>query len=128
LRLAGEQCFVNRRYFLAAAAEAMRRILVGNARRKHRIKHGRNQVRQDIEPELIEDPAQDHDILSLDAALTKFATLHPVQSRLVELRFFAALTGDEATDTLGISPSTADRHWVFARTWLRREIEPGDRN
>ena len=133
LRLVGEQGFVNRRYFFAAAAEAMRRILVENARRKHRIKHGGNQIRQDIEPELIEDPAQEHDtlaldILALDAALTKFAALHPIQSRLVELRFFAGLTGDEAADTLGISPSTADRHWVFARAWLRREIEPSDRN
>jgi len=106
----------------------MRRILVENARRKQRIKHGGNQIRQDIKPELIKDPPQDHDILALDAALTKFAAQHPIQSRWVELRFFAGLTGDEAADTLGISPSTADRHWVFARAWLRREIEPSDRN
>jgi RNA polymerase sigma factor (TIGR02999 family) len=123
LRLVGEQGFANRRHFFAAAAEAMRRILVENARRKARIKHGGGRRRQELHADLVAAPGLDEDVLALDAALVKFAAKHPMKSRLVELRFFAGMTGDEAAEILGISPSTADRDWVFARAWLSRELK-----
>ena len=125
LRLQCGQGFANGRHFFAAAAEAMRRILVENARRKARIKHGGGRRRHELQSDIVAAPAEDHDILALDAALLKLAAQHPIKSRLVELRYFAGLTGDEAAEVLGISPSTADRHWAFARAWLRREIETG---
>lgn len=126
LRLVGEQGFANRRHFFAAAAEAMRRILVENARRKARIKHGGGRRKEDLDPNSIAAPASDATILDLDSALRKLAEHHPLKARLVELRFFAGLTGDEAAEILGISPSTADRDWVFARAWLRREMGSGE--
>jgi RNA polymerase sigma factor (TIGR02999 family) len=128
LRLVDDPGFANRRHFFAAAAEAMRRILVENARRKARIKHGGGRRRQELHPDLIAAPAPDEQILALDAALAKLAQRDPVKARLVELRYFAGLTGEEAADALAISPSTADRHWVFARAWLRREMESGRAN
>jgi RNA polymerase sigma factor (TIGR02999 family) len=128
LRLAGKQGFANWRHFFAAAAEAMRRILVENARRKGRIRHGGVLHRQDLQEHLVVAPEQNQNILALDAALAKLAMQHPLKSRLVELRFFAGLSGDEAAHVLGISPSTADRDWAFARAWLRREMEQGGAN
>ena len=128
LRLVGperEAKFDNRGHFFAAAAEAMRRILVENARRKRRRKHGGDRRRQELHSDLAIAPAPDDELLALDEALVKLAAIDPLKSRLVELRYFASLTGDEAARVLGISPSTADRHWVFARAWLRREIEGG---
>jgi RNA polymerase sigma factor (TIGR02999 family) len=113
----------NRRHFFAAAAEAMRRILIESARRKRRLKHGGGRQRQDLPADLAEPPAPDEDVIALDAALTRFAQSHPVHARLVDLRYFAGLSGDEAAAVLGLSPSTADRHWVFARAWLRRELQ-----
>ena len=68
-------------------------------------------------------PIPDEELLALDAALTRLAERDPLKARLVELRYFAGLTGDEAAEILSISPSTADRHWVFARAWLRREVQ-----
>ncbi len=125
LRLVGDQSFDNRRHFFAAAAEAMRRILVENARHKSRIKHGGGRRREAFQPDLLEAPPEDENVLALDAALARLAEQHPAKARLVELRFFAGLTGDQAADILGMSPSTADRDWVFARAWLRREMESG---
>jgi RNA polymerase sigma factor (TIGR02999 family) len=116
----------SRRHFFAAAAEAMRRILIESARRKRRLKHGGGRQRQDLPADLAGPPAPGDDVIALDAALTRFAESHPVHARLVELRYFAGLTGDEAAGVLGISPSTADRHWVFARAWLRRELTRGE--
>jgi RNA polymerase sigma factor (TIGR02999 family) len=117
-----------RRHFFAAAAEAMRRILIESARRKRRLKHGGGKQRQELPADLAAVHAPDDDLIALDAALTRFAEKYPVQARLVELRYFAGLTGDEAADLLGISPSTADRHWVFARAWLRRELRRGEKS
>jgi RNA polymerase sigma factor (TIGR02999 family) len=126
LRLVGDQHFDNRRHFFAAAAEAMRRILVENARRKQRLKHGGDRQRQPLHADLVVCPEADEEILALDAALAKFAAADPLKARLVELRYFAGLTGDQAAEMLDISASTADRHWVFARAWLRREMESED--
>jgi RNA polymerase sigma factor (TIGR02999 family) len=125
LRLVDDPGFANRRHFLAAAAEAMRRILVENARRKARIKHGGGRRRQELHPDLVAAPLQDEELLALDAALAKLAEHDPVKARLVELRYFAGLTGDQAAELLDISPSTADRYWVYARAWLRREMDGG---
>jgi DNA-directed RNA polymerase specialized sigma24 family protein len=75
--------------------------------------------------DLVDDNASNADLLAIDAALAKLAELDPLKARLVELRFFAGLTGDQAAEVLGISPSSADRQWVFARAWLRRELGVG---
>jgi RNA polymerase sigma factor (TIGR02999 family) len=131
LRLVGDSGqatgFANRRHFFAAAAEAMRRILVESARRKRRLKHGGGRQREDLDPDLLCAVEPDEDVIALDGALTRFAEKHPVQARLVELRYFAGLTGHEAAALVGISPSTADRHWVFARAWLRRELQGNEK-
>lgn len=128
LRLVGDspkKRWEGRGYFFAAAAEAMRRILVENARRKKRIKHGGAIARVDVEPDLLGTEETADELLVLDAALEKLTQVDPVKGRLVELRYFAGLTSDQAAAILGISPSTADRHWVYARAWLRREVEGG---
>jgi RNA polymerase sigma factor (TIGR02999 family) len=112
--------------FFAAAATAMRRILIERARRKQRKIHGGGRQRQEFDAERIVMPAPNDDLLALDAALAKLAEQDPVKARLVELRFFAGLTGERAARILGISPKTADRYWVYARAWLRREMEGND--
>jgi RNA polymerase sigma factor (TIGR02999 family) len=112
----------NRRHFFAAAAEAMRRILVENARRKQTHKHGGDRQRQDLDADAIAAPQPDVDLVALDGALLRLAEHDPIKAKLVELRYFAGLTGDQAAEVLQISPSTADRHWVFTRAWLRREL------
>ncbi len=118
----------NRSHFFAAAATAMRRILIDRARQKQRVVHGGGRVREEIHPDIIAAPEPDEELLALDRALTKLAERDPLKARLVELRYFAGLTGDQAAQILGISPSSADRHWVFARAWLRREVQGGADN
>jgi len=115
--------FDGRGHFFAAAATAMRRILIERARRKKRIIHGGGRQRQKLHPDLVAAPAPDDDLLALGAALAKLAEHDPVKARLVELRYFAGLTGDQAAQVLGISPKTADRYWAYARAWIRREME-----
>ena len=125
LRLIGPnqgQKFAGRRHFFMAAAEAMRRIFVEAARRKSRRKHGAGRRRVELPQDQIAAAEQDEEVLALDAALGKLAERDPVKARLVELRYFAGLTADQAAEILEISPSAADRHWVFARAWLRREL------
>lgn len=111
----------NRRYFFAAAAQAMRRILVERVRRKRRLKHG-GTMKQQVYPVELAIPEPDRQLLQLDAALLRLAKIHPLKAQLVELRYFAGMTSDEAAVHLGISPATADRHWVFARAWLQRAM------
>jgi RNA polymerase sigma factor (TIGR02999 family) len=118
--------WANRGHFFAAAATAMRRILVERARRKRRIAHGGGRRRQDLYPDLVAAPAPEDDVLALDAALTTLAGRDPVKARLVQLRYFAGLTGGQAAEVLGISSKTADRYWVYARAWLRREMDRDD--
>jgi RNA polymerase sigma factor (TIGR02999 family) len=105
-------------HFFAAAAEAMRRILVEQARRKGRLKRGggRRRVPADLDALLVGDPAQD--VLALHEALDRLAAHDPLKAKLVEMRFFAGLTLEQAAECLGISPSTADRAWRYARAWL----------
>ena len=114
-----------RGHFFAAAAEAMRRILVDNARRKQAEKHGGGRQRLAFDAGALAAPVPDIDLLALDAALARLAGHDPLKARLVELRYFAGLTGDEAAAALGISASAADRLWVYTRAWLRRELGLG---
>jgi RNA polymerase sigma factor (TIGR02999 family) len=112
----------SRGHFFAAAAEAMRRILVEQARHKGRIKHGGARQRVDLDSAcaIVEPPSMD--LLALDEALTKLATNQPVKADLVKLRFFAGLTMPEAAAALDISLATAERHWTFARSWLYAQM------
>lgn len=112
----------SRRHFFAAAAEAMRRILVENARRKQSVKHGGGRQRQDVNAEALAAVEPNLDLLALDGALGRLAEQDPIKAKLVELRYFVGLTGEQAAAVLGMSPSSADRHWVFTRAWLRREL------
>jgi RNA polymerase sigma factor (sigma-70 family) len=115
--------FDSRGHFFAAAAEAMRRILVESARRKHRLKRGGNLARQPLEGDQIAAPDVDGDLLELDAALEKLQQKDARKAGLVKLRYFAGLTQKQAAEALGISVATADRDWSYARAWLRREME-----
>jgi RNA polymerase sigma factor (TIGR02999 family) len=127
LRLIGpadELRWDNRGHFFAAAAEAMRRILVDAARRKRRAKHGGDRHRAPLDALPVAPNPRD-DLVALDAALTRLATEDPQAARLVELRHFAGLTVPEVAQVLGISPRTADRVWAFARAWLHRELTGG---
>jgi RNA polymerase sigma factor (TIGR02999 family) len=114
-----------RGHFFAAAAEAMRRILVDNARHKKSLKGGGGGKRLDLGGIEVAAVAPAVDVLALDEALEKLGRDHPRQAELVKLRFFAGLTNDEAADALGVSPSTVDSDWAYARCWLR--VELGDR-
>jgi RNA polymerase sigma factor (TIGR02999 family) len=116
------QLWESRWHFFAAAAEAMRRILVDNARKRGRIKRGGDLNRVDLDKiELtVNDPPDE--LIALDEALVKLAEEHPEKAQLVNLRYFGGLTHEEAAQALGISSSTADRHWAYARAWLYRWI------
>lgn len=107
-----------RGHFFAAAAEAMRRILVEAARRKRRMKRGGDWRRIDLEEACPIIPPPHVDLIALDEALSRLAARDPMRADLVKLRFFAGLTMPEAARALGISLATAERHWVFVRTWL----------
>ncbi|MCI0458215.1 MAG: ECF-type sigma factor [Gemmataceae bacterium] len=113
----------SRGHFFAAAAEAMRRILVENARRKGRERHGGGRKRVDLLDEEVAVTPGDEQILMLDEALTRLANVRPQAAELVKLRFFSGLTVEQAAPVVGISTRTARRLWVFARAWLRREME-----
>jgi len=115
----------SRGHFFAAAAEAMRRILVDQARRKHSRKHGGELVRQDLDALEVALPEVPEDLVALDEALNKLAALDKTAADLVQLRFFAGLPLPEVAQLLGISPRTADRLWAYARAWLHQEIQGG---
>jgi RNA polymerase sigma factor (TIGR02999 family) len=117
-----QQRWDSRGHFFAAAAEAMRRILVERARQKGRLKHGGEFQRVDLPDEILIGNSTCEDVLALDAALTKLEATQPEKAQLVKLRFFAGLTIEQTAESLGISNSTADRHWTYARAWLFREI------
>ena len=122
LRLVGNQQFDGRGHFFAAAAEAIRRILVEQARRRQSARHGGQKQQQDLDPDRLAAPAPDEELLALHEALDRLSAEHPEKAELVKLRYFAGLTADEAATALGISPSTADRHWTYARAWLGRSL------
>lgn len=124
LRLVGDQghSWQGRGHFFAAAAEAMRRILIENARRKKRLKHGGDRQKVDFEQAEVTIAGPSDDILALDEALEKLGKADKVKAELVKLRFFAGLTNEQAAQVLGISHNTADRYWAYARSWLHLEI------
>ena len=114
----------SRGHFFAAAAEAMRRILVDAARRRQTYKHGGQARREEFDPDRIAAPVPDDELLALNEALDRLTAHDPQKAELVKLRYFAGLTSDQTAAALGISPSTADRWWVYARAWLGRAIAP----
>jgi RNA polymerase sigma factor (TIGR02999 family) len=126
LRLVGatpDQPWHNRGHFFAAAAEAMRRILVENARRKRRLKHGGGWARQRFEEAELQAPEPREDLLALDEALTQLAATDRAAADLVQLRYFGGLSIPDAAEILGISSRTADRLWAYARAWLYQHIK-----
>ncbi len=112
-------------HFFAAAAEAMRRILVDRARKKHSKKHGGDWDRQPLDEANVMAPEVGEDLVALDEALTQLAARDAEAAELVKLRFFAGLTSAEAAAALGISPRTADRAWTYARVFLLAELQQG---
>jgi RNA polymerase sigma factor (TIGR02999 family) len=126
VRLVGsgqDQSWNSRGHFFAAAAEAMRRILVDAARRKRSVKAGGALVRQDLEAVDIAVPEWPEDLIALDEALARLAAEDKAAADLVHLRFFAGLPIPEAAAVLGISPRTADRLWAYARAWLHQAVQ-----
>jgi len=117
---AGQRSFQDRGHFFAAAATAMRRILIDRARRKLSRKRGAGCERHALDG--LAAPEPDAGLVALDEALQSLTATDPLKARLVELRYFAGLTGEQAALVLGISPTTADRHWAYARAWLRAEV------
>ena len=118
----GERKWDGRAHFFAAAAEAMRRILIDNARRKQAEKHGGRRERTEFDAVDVAAEAPSEDLLALDEALTKLAAEDPIKADVVKLRYFAGLSEDEAAKVLGVSRSTAQRHWHYAKVWLFREL------
>ena len=116
----------SRGHFFAAAAEAMRRILVDQARHKRSRKGGGDRARQDLDGLEIALPEIPEDLVALDDALNKLAATDKTAADLVHLRFFAGLPVPEAAELLGISPRTADRLWAYARAWLHQEMQGGN--
>jgi RNA polymerase sigma factor (TIGR02999 family) len=116
------QRWESRGHFFVAAAEAMRRILVENARRKRAQKRGGRWVRQEFDDVNIAAPAPSEDLLALDEALVKLEANDPVKAQLVKLRYFAGLSEEDAARALGVSRATVQRHWRYAKAWLLDEL------
>jgi len=128
------QQFNGRGHFFAAAAEAMRRILVERARRRQRVRHGGGRQRVNLEQldaaqltlaegvEVADDVGRANDLLALDEALARLAAHEPQAADVVKLRYFAGLTAEQAADSLGISLRTANRHWAYAKAWLYQQL------
>ena len=125
LRLTGNesgQKWDSRGHFFAAAAEAMRRILVEQARRRQTAKHGGERQRVELNDSSLTAPMPDEELIALDDALEQFDKVDPDAAKLVRLRFFAGLNMSEAAEALGVSVRTAHAHWAYARSWLRRQM------
>jgi RNA polymerase sigma factor (TIGR02999 family) len=128
LRLVDVECaqhFNSKGHFFAACAEAMRRILVENARRKSRLKHGGARQQVDLDSDCLVSAAPSLDLLALDEALSRLAETEPAKAELVKLRFFAGMTMPEAAAALDVSLATAERYWTFAKSWLYAELADG---
>ncbi len=125
MRLVGKENpkFENRAHFFAAAAEAMRRILIDNARRKRALRHGGGQQRVELEQAELPAANDDDQLLAVNEALDKLATQHKPEAELVKLRYFVGMTLEEAAEVLGMSARTADNYWAHARAWLFRELK-----
>ena len=127
LRLVGneDKKWAGRAHFFAAAAEAMRRILIDNARRKRAQRHGGGQRRVDVQDVEISADSDDEQLLAIHEALDRLAAKDKVKAELVKLRYFVGMTIEEAAQILGVSEPTAKRHWTYARAWLYHEIQKG---
>ncbi|MGO9467972.1 MAG: ECF-type sigma factor [Isosphaeraceae bacterium] len=125
LRLVGDQHFDGKAHFFAAAAEAMRRVLVNHARNRNRLKRCGGRSRVDFDRITGPATATDDDLLELDDALGRLANEFPVAAELVKLRFYAGMTLGDAAEALGLPRRTADRHWAFARAWLADAVGGG---
>jgi RNA polymerase sigma factor (TIGR02999 family) len=129
LRLMGgerDRAWESRGHFFVAAAEAMRRILIDQARRKQSLRQGGGRERQPLEHVEIAAPEPSLDLLALSDALERFERVDALKAGLVKLRYFTGLTIPQAADALGISSTTADRYWAYARAWLHAELKKGD--
>ncbi len=122
----GGQGWRSRTYFFGAAAEAMRRILIEDARRKRRLKRGGDRKRVELPGESLGTESGSDDLVALDEALTELAQRDPTKAELVKLRYFAGLTMEQAAEVLNISLATAKRHWTYARAWLYGRIRSRD--
>ncbi len=129
IRLVGaeEQNWNSRGHFFSAAAEAMRRILIESARRKKSLKRGGDRKRIDLDKAELAIDGPSDDLIALDEALEKLSRKDKVKAELVNLRYFAGLTIEQAANILGISTSTADEYWAYARSWLRVEVDKGNK-
>jgi RNA polymerase sigma factor (TIGR02999 family) len=122
----GQPTWDGHRHFLGAAAEAMRRILIENARRKAQLRRGGGWQRVDLEQVQLAEVMPPDALLALDEALQELAVIDPETVDLIKLRFFAGLTDQQAAESLGISRRTADRMWAFGRAWLYRALREGE--
>ena len=126
IRLVGEkaQDWKSRSHFFRAAAEAMRRILIDNARHKKSLKHGGEHQKIDLDEATLkqDDDSSAYDLLALDEALVRLAADEERRAEVVKLRYFAGLSVEQTADILGISPTTVKRYWAYSRAWLLREI------
>ncbi len=129
MRLVGDEDphWQNRAHFFGAAAEAMRRILIDNARRKRAVRHGGGQQRLNLEDVDLAAAAEDDQLLAVHEALNKLAAQDKIKAELVKLRYFAGMTIEEAAKVLGVSEPTAKRYWTYARAWLYREITEAEK-
>ncbi len=119
----GSVAWKSRAHFFASAAEAMRRILIDNARHKGRLKRGGDRVRVDFDGQLPVAVETSEDLLALNEALSMFEEASPQKAEIVKLRYFAGLTLEEVAEVLGVSVPTVHRHWRYARAWLKRQLE-----
>jgi RNA polymerase sigma factor (TIGR02999 family) len=128
LRLTGDEQvkWNGRAHFFGAAAEAMRRILIDNARRKQALRHGGNQQRLDVDDIEIAAPAKEDEMLAINDALEEFAEIDKQKAELVKLRYFVGLKVEETAEVLGISVPTAMRWWNYSRAWLYQKIKSGE--
>lgn len=118
----GNEHFANRRHFFKAAATAMQRILIDNARRKQRLKHGANRIGDELQESQIAAAVPSEELLAVSDALESLALEDPVAAEVVRMRYFVGLTVPEIAAALDLAPRTVDRHWAFARAWLKRAI------
>ena len=127
LRLVGDENrrFEDRTHFFAAAAEAMRRILIERARSRKAMRHGGEFERVNLEEDMLASPEGDEQLLALDDALEKLKLKHPIHARVVALRYFAGMGNEEIAALLGMSLSSVKNYWVFSKAWLFREIKRG---
>ena len=124
MKIAGDggEHFANRRHFFKAAATAMQQILIDSARRKQRVKHGANQIGDELHESRIGVSAPSEELLAVNDALATLALEDPQAAEVVQMRYFVGMTVPEIATALDLAPRTVDRHWAFARAWLKRTI------